>query len=522
MTREGRGYLMTTLDISPARTKPRADWLATPQSTAWVYGALVALAIAPIFWWPIPRGSDLVDHWARLTLYHQAPGDPVADLYRVHFGLIPNMGVDLVYLALWPWVSALMAMKIATALAMALPALGAFAIHRALFDKPSPTIWIVPFLSYNVATTVGLINFALGAGLALIAVAHALNRPQGLRARDVLVLNAFGAALFFCHLIALAMYFVLLAGVLAVPLRAPPRELIRRALVALGAIAVPLALLALREHSPSNYIIKDLVGISFMLLPVETMTGWDGVFMFVLVGLLALAVIPGARIAPRAWLALPAYALLCFTVPRYSGAATLIDTRLKVYLWYFAFAVTAIKTQDMRERMRPVIAAAVLVAIAFRIWALAPAWDEFNRYAVEMREFLKALPLGSRVLVVDHHDCDNYKMGIVTNLTTFAVIDRRSFINTLFAQTGMQPVAPTDPLLDGGPTITMDTRWLDPETREELPPAVLQTDWGQAFMNWRQHFTHVIDAHVVCAATLTTPGLTKISAMPGFDLYRID
>ena len=113
-------------------------------------------------------------------------------------------------------------------------------------------------------------------------------------------------------------------------------------------------------------------------------------------------------------------------------------------------------------------------------------------------------------------------MGTFTNLTTFAVIDRRSFINTLFAQTGMQPVAPTDPLLDGGPTITMDTRWLDPEEQKQLPPVVLQTEWGQAFKNWRQHFTHVIDAHMVCAATLTTPGLTKISAMPGFDLYRID
>lgn len=513
---------MTTLDISSPRAKLRAEWFASRQADVWIYGLLLALAVAPVFWWPIPRGADLVDHWARLTLYHQTPGDPVANLYRVHFGLIPNMGVDLVYLALWPWASALTAMKIATALAIVLPALGAFAIHSALFDKPSPTIWIVPFFSYNVVTTVGLINFALGAGLTLIAIAYALNRPQGLKARDLFALNAFGAALFFCHLIALAMYLVLLAGVLAMPLRAAPRELIRRAIVALLAIVVPTILLLLREHSPSNYIIKDFVGISFMLLPIETMTGWDSVFMFMLAGLLALAVIPGVRVAPRAWLALPAYALLCFTVPRYSGAATLIDSRLKVYLWYFAFAVTTIKTQDMRERMRPAIAAAVLVALAFRIWAMAPAWDEFNRYAIEMRAFLKPLPLGSRVLVVDHHDCDNYKMGIVTNLTTFAVIDRRSFINTLFAQTGMQPVAPTDPLLDGGPTITMDTRWLDPAEQEFLPPVVLQTEWGQAFKNWRQHFTHIIDAHAVCPATLTTPGLTKISAMPGFDLYRID
>ena len=41
-----------------------------------------------------------------LTLYHMPPGDPLAALYQVRLTLIPNLAVDLVYLALSPVLSA--------------------------------------------------------------------------------------------------------------------------------------------------------------------------------------------------------------------------------------------------------------------------------------------------------------------------------------------------------------------------------------------------------------------------------
>jgi hypothetical protein len=513
---------MTTLDIAPTPMRSRAGWLAMPEAVAWLYGALVALAASPVLFWPIPRGNDLVDHWARLTLYHQASGDPIAGLYRIHFGLIPNLGVDLMYLALSPLLTPLAVIKLAWALSIILPALGAFAIHRAVFDKPSPTIWIVPFLSYNVATTVGLINFCLGAGLAMLAVAYALKRREGLRARDVLMLNAFGAALFFFHLIALAMYGVLLAGVLALPLRAPPRQLLRRAVLAALSVAVPAALVLLREHSPSAYNLEDTVGVGVMAAPIYTMTAWDRVFMYMLIGLASMGLLPGMKVAPRAWGALAAFALFAFLVPSWSGAATLIDARLKVYLWYFAFAVTSLKTEAMFDRMRPYIAGAAIAATALRVWALAPVWDEFNERAVEMRRLMQALPMGSRVLVTSHDDCDNFHAATLSNLTTFAVIDRRSFVSTLFAQSGMQPIAPTDAMLDGGPTIGMDSRWLSEEGRRAFLPSVLRAKWAQPYIDWRHHFTHIVDTHVDCASTLKGPGLTPMGAIPGFDLYKIE
>ena len=70
-----------------------------------VYAALVAATLLPLAVWPIPPSFDLVNHWARLTLYHMAPGDPLAALYQVRLTLIPNLAIDLVCLALAPILS---------------------------------------------------------------------------------------------------------------------------------------------------------------------------------------------------------------------------------------------------------------------------------------------------------------------------------------------------------------------------------------------------------------------------------
>ena len=115
---------MTSLPLG--RTRPRSldEALASPRVAALIYAALVAAMAAPALIWPIPRGNDIVDHWARLTLYHMAPGDPLNALYRVRFGLIPNLGLDALYLALSPLLSAQSVVRLAWMLAIALPAWG--------------------------------------------------------------------------------------------------------------------------------------------------------------------------------------------------------------------------------------------------------------------------------------------------------------------------------------------------------------------------------------------------------------
>ena len=173
--------------------------------------------------------------------------------------------------------------------------MGAWALHRALFEKPSPTIWLIPFLSYNIATTGGLINYALGMGLALLALAYVVKRGEKLRAGDYVALNLIGAALFFCHLIAWAAFALLLALTRVKTLRAPPADIVRRAASALLAQALPLALVALREAPPSTY---ELGGskLAALLAPVASMTGADLAALGMLFGVSLLALGEGRAV----------------------------------------------------------------------------------------------------------------------------------------------------------------------------------------------------------------------------------
>ena len=503
---------MTSLDIAPRRGLD--DALASPRLAGAIYAALVALAVAPAWIWPIPRANDIVNHWARLTLYGMAPGDPLGALYHVHFGLIPNLGLDALYLVLQPFASAQMVARLALALAIALPALGAWALHRAMFEKPSPTIWAIPFLSYNVATTGGLLNFSIGRGLAFLALAVIVRRAERLGGREALALNLFGVALFFCHLIAWGA-FALLFGLLRVG-SAPAR--LRGGLYVVAAQAAPLALVALRQAPPSTYSLGG-TKLGVLFAPVASMTGSDMTALTLLVAGAALAVVAGLRPAPQARLALAGFALAALAAPPAIGAASLIDARLAVYVWYFAIAVSWI---DASAAVRGISALAAVALTVWRLHAVAPAWEAFQERAEQVRAGLAALPQGARALVVAPERCGAPDFAMFGNLTAYAVIDRRAYDNPLFAQTGIQPSAPADPALDGGPTLPMDARWLTEAGRASLPARLVEAPWAAPYRDWRRHFTHVIDAHSDCASMLAVPGLTRVGGAPGLDVYRVD
>ena len=507
---------MTSLDLAPTRV--RDDALASPRAAGALYAALIALAAAPAWMWPIPRGNDIVNHWARLTLYGMAPDDPLRSLYHVHFGLIPNLGLDALYLVLQPFASPQSVARLALALAIALPALGAWVLHRALFAKPSPTIWAIPLLSYNVATTGGLLNFSIGMGLAFLALGHIVRRGERLGVRDALALNLFGVALFFCHLIAWGA-FALLFGLMRLgTLRAPPGRLLRRGGFVVLAQAAPLVLVALRQAPPSTYSLGGSK-LAMLFAPVASMTATDVTALTLLVGAGALAAVQGLRVAPQAQLALGGFALAALLAPPALGAANLIDARLAVYVWYFAVATSSLNASGT---VRLFAALTAVALTAWRLYAVAPAWAAFQDRAAAVRMGLTALPTGARALVVSPGHCNAADFAMYGNLTAFAVIDRRAYVNTLFAQTGIQPSAPADPALDGGPTLPMDSRWLTAEGRASLPARLVEAPWAAPFRDWRRHFSHVIDAHSDCASILTIPGLTRIGGAAGIDVYQVD
>ena len=60
----------------------------------------------------------------------------------------------------------------------------------------------------------------------------------------------------------------------------------------------------------------------------------------------------------------------------------------------------------------------------------------FQDRAASVRAGLASLPPGARALVVAPTRCGEFRFPMFGNLTAFAVIDRRAYVNTLFAQSG--------------------------------------------------------------------------------------
>jgi hypothetical protein len=514
---------MTSIDLAPARSPALEEALATPRLAGALYAALTAVMAAPALLWPIPRGTDLVNHWARLTLYGMSPDDPLRALYKIAFGLIPNLGIDALYLMLSPLLSAQSVARLALALSIVLPAWGAWRLHRALFEKPSPTIWFAPLIGYNLVTYVGLVNYALGMGLALLALAFAAQCGERLRLRDYALLNLIGVGLFFCHLIALAGFGLLfvLMRMGSAPMAGKPsdglQDMAWRAVRAAPALALPLALTALRTTTPVTYALNGTKLLT-LLAPVLTMTDADEAALVVLLGLVAFAVARGLGVAPVARLALIGFGLAAFLAPSAHGAANLIDARLVVFWWYFAFASTSLTRP---EGWRSFAGGAAIALLAIRFWTVEPAWAQFQDLAGSVRQGLEALPRGSRALVVKPWGCSDRALGELGGLTAFALTDRRSYVNTIFAQSGLQPIAAADAALDGGPTIVMDERWLTEAGRSQLDPAQTKAPWAGAFVDWRRRFTHVIDVHGACRSNITDLGLVRLGGGAGLDVYAI-
>jgi hypothetical protein len=191
---------------SPGRTSPSALWWST-------LAALIAVLLVPLFLTEIPPLLDYPNHLARMHILSRLPGD--ADLARIYgtvWRIVPNIGIDLAMPALMHVLPLMVAGKVFVALALILPLVGVVALHRALFGAVSYWPLAAGLVAYNRLFFSGFLNFLIGVGLALLGAAlwRALReRPAPLRVGSAVVV---AIVIFFCHLIAVAFYGLLLIG----------------------------------------------------------------------------------------------------------------------------------------------------------------------------------------------------------------------------------------------------------------------------------------------------------------------
>lgn len=203
-------------------------------------GGLVLLV--PLLVTPFLPIIDLYSHVARYVILDRLPSDPfLSAFYQPNWALLPNIGGDLIGLALLQVFDALTTAKLIVASILLLQYGGVLFLHRHFHRHIGPTaVALAVGLSYSHVLVWGFTNFLFGVGLSFWGIGLWL-RLRDRPALATMVCAPIAAAIMLCHGFAFGLYGLFIAAFEAgswmqTPQRAPRRLLINLSWIAVQAV----------------------------------------------------------------------------------------------------------------------------------------------------------------------------------------------------------------------------------------------------------------------------------------------
>ncbi|USI74207.1 hypothetical protein [Sphingomonas morindae] len=415
--------------------------------TRWFAIAMIALAAIPLLLPPIPPLTDLMGHMGRYRVQLDIGSSPwLGRYYRFDWGLIGNLGCDLLVELLGPLLGLELAVKLIVLAIPPLTVAGLLLLAREIHGRVPPTALFALPLAYGYPFQFGFLNFALAMALMLIAFAWWLRlaRTGRLAARPwIFLVVAF--LIWVAHSFAWGTLGLLCFIAEAVRGRRAGMAWLP-ALWKAGLAVLPLAppallLLPWRGGAAPrgtfdwfNWNFKWRWLYSVLRERVEL---WDraGAALLYAVALSGL-VAPRRRYDAVLGLAALLLAIVFVCLPRVLLSSAYADMRLVPYM--LALAILA-----LRPIARPRVALAVaLVATGFFAARIAVSTAAFLRYERNYQAQLKALdhvPMGARVMVLATVPCRNvWYTTRMEHLSSMATVRRHSFVNDQWVAPGAQ------------------------------------------------------------------------------------
>jgi hypothetical protein len=449
-----------TASASNAAINP-ADPAGTPALWWAAVGGLCLALLAPLALVDVPPLLDYPNHLARLFVLAFGPTDPVlARFYAPRWGIIPDLGIDLLGLPLLYLLPVHLAGRVIIGVVVLTPVLGSIAYSRAAFGRASWWALGSGLVAYNQMLLLGFLNFTLGLGLALWLAAAWVAWRETRPWRTLAIVLPGAAALFFCHLMGLLFLALLLAAhELAWLWRT--RDWTRlggRVAAALAVGVVPAGLYAvssLQEMEGESVFPSLATKASQLLAPFVNLILPLDIASAVLVAGVALGLLLSGRcrVAPSAGIALALSLLLYAVSPaEFKGTANL-DARFVILLGYLLFASL------MPLRMPRPLAVALVLLFAVRMAVLGVAWYGHNADIADLRAVIAQVEPGSTVFVtaVDPAEAPAFwdtaplarrlSTGMRTDvhLPALLLIERRAWWPFLFDNLSQQPVRTREP-----------------------------------------------------------------------------
>jgi hypothetical protein len=315
------------------------------QGRVW-WAAVVVLSLvllAPLLIADVPPVLDYPNHLARLVLLAAGPDDAVlGPIFTPHWTIIPNLAGDVIGLALLRVLPVHVAGRCLLGGVLLLNLAGVLALHRALFGRRS--FWPLGsvLVAYNSTFLLGFLNWQIGSGLAMLFTAAWLIWRERRPVASIIGAAVASVLLFFCHLMGLVFFLVLIVGAEVRAMRNVRAALIRSAglLVVLAGPILLASLTALRDeqvaaHWPRADVklvnaASPFINYVFALDMISAVLVYGGIVLGVVAGWLVLA--------PRAVLAVAVLPVAYVVLPFDLMSASFIDMRVAVMLGFLMFA----------------------------------------------------------------------------------------------------------------------------------------------------------------------------------------
>lgn len=506
-----------------------------------IFAALALVSVLPALLVRYPESVDYLNHLARLYLLTAPADDPIHAVYRIHWHLIPNLGLELLAMPLTLFLPLEAVMKIIWATCVLGLAAAAWFLHRSLFARTQPTLVLGAIALINLPLTVGLMSFTLGLALALVAVGLWFRLGDRATLGSILMLNAIAAVILVVHIAACASL-ALTLGVLYV-LRRPYHAAAiagRSAAIASG-FALPVLLLvviALLNSAPvptEASAVKYVLFWKLQLLAAPVFTGNNLADIIASLTLwLALLIAPrfGARCHNRFIAPLLLWLVVLLALPFSIGSATIIDLRQAIFP--ALLLIGALSFAPARRAWSGAIIAVAVAGVLARTAILIPEWRAHDAHVASFRGIDGVVERGAKVIVATAPTAPGAcgEMHIWApfeeHIPVLLVIDRAAFVSTLFAAPGLQPIEPMPMVSDIAVPDLGIVPWAvlaagaSLAGQERTASAMSEDTWRVYVRDWRRNYDYLALRLLNCPGEIAPqPDLVPVGESATYRLYRI-
>jgi hypothetical protein len=482
-------------------------WLQDPR----VLLLICALGVLPVAVTGMPLLVDLGGHLGRFAVQTDEGASPVLrQWYSFHWGMIPNLGTDLLVQALTPRLGLEPALRLVVTAIPGLQIAGWLLLARAVHGRVPPTTLFALPLAYGYPFQFGFLNFTLGMALGTILLAAWI--WLGRRHRTVLRWFLFvplSCVLWVTHLVGWAVFAILAGCSELVAWRGRGLERRNACVAAAANLACLLApwlvkLVAGGAHGHGATLEWfDLEAKAFyLIMPLRDRWAiWDIGSALVILGMIGWSW-RSRQMTRDAGLALGAMMLTAsyLAVPRLLLGSAYADMRLMPAM--LAMALLAVRPGPLADRRTMAVLALAGLSftgarLAGNTWSLAL----FDRTMRDDLVALDAVPTGSQLVILTIETCDPsivpWQRERRFHLGGYAIARRHAFSNDQWVIPGGQLLQVHNPAAGSFETDPSETAHEQPcrhhpgldTIMARIPPAmklawILDDGRARAFPGW--------------------------------------